>query len=505
VNQPQASENTDPDSGLILAAEECPPEKFRAYHSFSLHDEVIIRKLSAHGPVLLRGGRGSGKSALLIEAHRRMQQLTSVFPVYVSLRYLPLLQSDGQEYIGHFCVLLSQAIQREINDRGLEYDFGLASDQASLQLALTDFSQSHSMRMVLLFDDAAHIGREKPLEVFFDLFRTLSSSLTSCKASIYPGVTKFGIRFDVYNDATVIDISRSNVSAAPEFFPDVVKARYPKLADRGTFSDRLAPAQFANLLGRAVVGNLRGFILACNRFDGKDDKIGIPELSQCVLDMASDYFWPLMEEVAPKLGVYEALIDPAREVVEVIVDHVSRSVKDRTRTVAQDRVLIHRQIVSQYVKIFEILEYLGFVSRREASRGMKSGGRGPVYAVNLCNVLEAVPSKRLTIEMIDEWTSGTADPAEMHVTGQAFQAIKLPVLPEEHGLAILERPVGVLARSRAYPYGLTTNIVDRLMGAGLVTVGQVANSSDAELDRIEYIGDAKIKLIRDVVFQAIWM
>jgi hypothetical protein len=504
VNQPQATENIDPDSGLILAAEECPPDKFGAYHSFSSHDEVIIRKLSAHGPVLLRGGRGSGKSALLIEAHRRMRQLTNAFPVYVSLRYLPLLQSDGQEYIGHFCVLLSQAIQREVNERGLKYDFGIVSDQASLQLALADFSQMQSMRVVLLFDDAAHIGREKPLEVFFDLFRTLSSNLTSCKASIYPGVTKFGIRFDVYNDATVIDISRSDVSAAPEFFPEVVKARYPKLADRHTFSDRLAPAQFANLLGRAVVGNLRGFILACNRFDGKD-KIGIPELSQCVLNMASDYFWPLMEEVAPKLGVYEALVEPAREVVEVIVDHASKTVKERSRTVAQDRVLIHRQIVSQYVKIFEILEYLGFVSRREASRGMKSGGRGPVYAVNLCNLLEAVPSKRLTIEMIDEWTSGASEPAEMHVSGLAFQAIKLPVLPEEHGLAILNRPVAVLARSRAYPYGLTANIIERLVGAGLLTVGQVANSTDAQLDRIDYIGNAKIKVIRDVVFQAIWM
>ena len=504
MNQPQAPQQNDPDSGLILAAEECPPDKFEEYHSFSSHDEVIIRKLSAHGPVLLRGGRGSGKSALLIEAHRRMRQLPNALPVYVSLRYLPLLQSDGQEYIGHFCVLLSQAVQREINERHLKYDFGIAADQASLQIALTDFSQSQSMRVVLLFDDAAHIGREKPLEVFFDLFRTLSSNLTSCKASIYPGVTKFGIRFDVYNDATVIDISRSDVSASPDFFPEVIKARYPKLADRNTFSDRLAPAQFANLLGRAVVGNLRGFILACNRFDGKD-KIGIPELSQCVLDMASDYFWPLMEEVAPKLGVYEALVEPAREVVEVIVEHASKSVKDRARTVAQDRVLIHRQIVSQYVKIFEILEYLGFVARREASRGMKSGGRGPVYAVNLCNLLEAVPSKRLTIEMIDEWTGGTSEPAELHVSGQSFQAIKLPVLPEEHVLAILARPVDVLAKSRAYPYGLTANIIDRLKGGGFLTVGQVANSSDAALDRVDYIGDAKIKVIRDVVFQAIWM
>lgn len=496
--------NAEDDSGLILAAEECPPEKFTEYHSFSSHDDVIIRKLSAHGPVLLRGGRGSGKSALLIEASRRMKLLTNVFPVYVSLRYLPLLQSDGQEYIGHFCVLLSQAIQQEINNRGLTYDFSVASDQLTLQLGLTNFSQTLDMRVVLLFDDAAHIGREKPLEVFFDLFRTLSSNLTSCKASIYPGVTKFGIRFDVFNDSTVIDISRSDVSAFPNFFPDVVRARYPNLAAKATFSDRLSPHQFANLLGRAVVGNLRGFILACNRFEGKE-RVGIPELTQCFLDMASDYFWPLMDEVAPKLGVYESLINPAREVIEAIVEHLSKPVKDKNRTVAQDRVIIHRQIVGQYIKIFEILEYLGFISRREASRALKSGGRGPIFAVNLCNLLDSVPARRLTTEMIEEWISGSSEPAELHSLGATFQAIKLPTLPEEHGLAILEKPINVLSKSTAYPYGLTPHIVTRLLGAGILTVGQLANSSDQELDKIDLIGTAKIQVIRDVLYQAIWM
>lgn len=433
-----------------------------------------------------------------------MRTLENVFPVYISLRYLPLLQSDGQEYIEHFCVLLSKAIQNELADRGLRFDLPNVSDQVTLQLGLTSLSQALSMRVVLLFDDAAHIGREKPLEVFFDLFRTLSSNLISCKASIYPGVTKFGIRFDVFNDSTVIDISRSDVSAAPEFFPDVIRARYPTLADRSTFSDRLSPILFANLLGRAVVGNLRGFILACNRFEDKE-KIGIPELTQCLLDMASDYFWPLMDEVAPKLGVYEGLIDPAREVVEAIVEHAAKPVKDKSRTIAQDRVLIHRQIVGHYLKIFEILEYLGFVARREASRALKSGGRGPIFAINLCNLLDSVPTKRLTLEMIEEWISGSAEPAEIHASGTAFQSIKLPTLPEEHGLAILDKPVGVLARSTAYPYGLTSNVIDRLVGAGISTVGELANSSDEKLDDIYLIGMAKIKTIRDVVYQAIWM
>lgn len=497
-------DDTEMDPGLILAAEECPPAEFEKYHSFSSHDGLIIRKLSAHGPVLVRGGRGSGKSALLIEATRRMKASTSVLPVYVSLRYLPLLQSDGQEYIGHFCILLSQAIQRELTERESNQDFPTMADQGSLQFGLTTLAQSLGMRIVLLFDDAAHIGREKPLEVFFDLFRTLSSNLISCKASIYPGVTKFGVRFDVYNDSTVIDISRSDVSTAPDFFPDVVRARYPRLAERSTFSDRLTPSEFANLLGRAVVGNLRGFILACNRFVAKD-KIGIPDVQQCMLDMASDYFWPLMDEVAPKLGIYEALIDPARDVMDAIVEHVTKPVKAALRPIAQERILIHRQIVSQYLKIFEILEYLGFVAKREASRALKSGGRGPIYAINLCSLLESTPSKRLTYEMIDEWLNGNGEPAEFHVAGITFQNIKLPTLPEENGLAILGKQITVLGRSSAYPYGLTDPIIQRLSAAGMVTVDKLANATDDELDAIEYIGEAKIKVIRDVVFQAIWM
>lgn len=500
------SQTEETDLGLILAAEECPPEIFDKYHSFSSHDDLIIRKLIAHGPVLLRGGRGSGKSALLLEAHRRMRKTANILSVYVSLRYLPLLQSDGEEYIRHFCKILSKAIQKELLDREIDYEFGLAPDQVSLQLGLSTLAQAENRRIVLLFDDAAHIGREKPLEVFFDLFRTLSSSLTSCKASIYPGVTKFGIRFDVFNDSTVVDISRSDVAADPQFFPDVIQTRYPHLMDRSIYSDRLLPKQFANLLGRAVVGNLRGFILACNRF-AEFNRVDIPTVTRCFLEMATDYYWPLMEEVAPKLGVYEPLIEPARQIMEAIVEHVAKptkSPKDR-RTVAQDRVLIHRQLVSQYSKIFEILEYLGFLARREASRALKSGGRGPVFAINLCNLLDAIPTRRLTLEMIDEWIEGSAESAEIHTSSQVFSSVALPQLAAEHALAILGKPVAVLGKSRAYPYGLTEDMIGRLEGAGLGTVGEVAEARDRDLDRIDYIGPAKIQRIRAVVYQAVWM
>jgi hypothetical protein len=494
----------DGDGGLILAAEECPADKFEQLHAFSAYDDIIIRKLTAHGPVLIRGGRGSGKSALLIEAHRRMRAASAVFSIYMSLRYLPLLQSDGEEYIGHFCGLLSKEISRELEFQGRDVEFPLAEDQAALQLALVKLSQALEKRIVLLFDDAAHIGREKPLEVFFDLFRTLSSSATSCKASIYPGVTKFGVRFDVFNDSTVLDISRATVSGGHSYFLDVLKLRYPRLATRDVYSDRLVPEQFSSLLGRAVVGNMRAFILACNRFDDHV-RISIPDVNTCFLDMATDYYWPLMEEVAPKLGVYEPLVEPASRIFEAIVEHVCRPLKSGARSTAQDRVTVHGRIVSKYSKMFEILEYLGFVSKIQASRGMKSGGRGPVYSLNLCSLLEQVPTKRLTFEMVDDWIEAKPDIAEIHSTSNAFDSVLLPELPEETSLGILQKPVDVLAKSKAYPYGLTADKITRLKAAGIATVLDLANASDEVLLDIDMVGEATVKRMRDVTVQAIWM
>ncbi|WID94652.1 hypothetical protein QO058_17660 [Bosea vestrisii] len=197
------------DSSLLLAAEECPRDQFDKYHTFTRYERGIIQKLIAHGPVLLRGGRGSGKSAILIETYLEIRKnyIQSVVPVYISLRHLPLLKSEGTAYVSNFCRILSSEINKELRNYGAS--FPIARDVGPLLEALEANARHLNRRFVLLFDDAAHIGRERPLIEFFDIFRTISTSRVSCKAAIYPGVTKFGIRFDVYNDATVVDISET--------------------------------------------------------------------------------------------------------------------------------------------------------------------------------------------------------------------------------------------------------------------------------------------------------
>lgn len=481
---------------LILTAEECPSDLFEKFHKFLSYDEHIIKRLIAHGPVLLRGGRGSGKSALLLAAHKRISRtVKNVFSVYLSLRYLPLLRSKGELYEKIFCELLIDSVKH-----GLQLDgytgvpFAPTPSVGSVQQDLVKLSANIEKRIVLYFDDAAHLGRETALTEFFDIFRTLSSSNVSCKAAIYPGVTKFGVRFDVYNDATVIDITRDERSEYfSKFFYEVIMARASGLL--GKTSKAFPDDELPFFVGRSVVGNMRAFVFACNKLS-EVERIGFPELTNVLLHLSADYYWPLLEELTPKLGIYEVMIEPSRILAEKLFAFVGQS--------KATSVIVHREILQKLSKPFEILEYAGFISRREASRAMKSGGRGARFSLNLCNLLENYPGKRITAETFDAWIREKADPAEVHSSSNILD-IKLPDLPEDHDLSILGYDIEQLRVSRAYPYGLTDKRIEVLRGAGINTVGELAEKSDEDLLSLPSIGEKYLQRIRTVVGQAVWM
>ena len=82
---------------LILACEDFSQEDFKKYHCFYKYEENIISQLMAHGPVLLKGGRGTGKSALMMEANLRLLDNEKACGIYLSLRHLSLLRSKGDQ------------------------------------------------------------------------------------------------------------------------------------------------------------------------------------------------------------------------------------------------------------------------------------------------------------------------------------------------------------------------------------------------------------------------
>jgi hypothetical protein len=491
--------NFDSDVSLELSAEEYDRANFSSMHKFSDHDERIIRKLIAHGPVLLQGSRGTGKSALLIAASLRLAPATPDAPIlglYISLRYVPLLRSDGEEYERLFCTWVSKEVSRILEVSGIE--FPECSQIIELRDAFADLYQSTSKRIVLLFDDAAHIGRETSLGAFFDLFRTLSSHTLSCKAAIYPGVTEFGTRFDIYNDATVIDAARSpDRSGFGELFAEVLAARYPQITKSRVSA--IGYSRFSELLATSVLGNVRGFIFACNDLieHNTSGSIGFNAMGESFKRLAAGYYWPLLEEVTPKLGKYTPAAETAHRLAEILLDTLGAA--------NSSFALIHKAHVMRLAKPLEILEYVGFISRRQASRAMKSGGRGVLYAINLCTLLEKVSGGRLTATQVDAWLSPTGDPIEFHERSEPLKSLPAPEPLANRDLEIFSLSIEQLKISPAYPYGLTELKIQKLREAGFTTIGLLADASEAEIRNVDGIGKISYMRIRSVLGQAIWM
>lgn len=491
-------------SSLILAAEDCDPSEFDAFHKFSNTEEKLITKLKAHGPVLLRGGRGSGKSALMIEASRRLAPNTptaTAYGIYVSLRHLTLLRSTDKAYEKYLCEILISAIRSTITFPAPLFShetLNSVTTASELQQELAKLSTKLGKRIVIFFDDAAHIGREASLGDFFDIYRTISSSTVSCKASIYPGVTKFGTRFDVLNDATVLDLTRNEeFHDFDSSFLEVMKLRFSKEFPDEKFNDSLPKLRVARALGQAVLGNMRAFIFACNILSEQSpSKVGYPELGKTLIDLAQNYYWPLLEEIKPKLGPYTPLIETSEHIATELNQACSK--KNGTKS-----VLIFRETLDRLAKGFEILEYSGFISKREASRAMRSGGRGARFAINLCTLLEKIYGSRLTTEVLDRWISKD-EPVEFH-RNSSLSNIEMPQTPENMDLKVLDLPITALKKSSTYPYGLTDTKIKLLEENGIHTIGKLAGTADDELSKIHGIGNVTLAKLRNLVGQAIWM
>ena len=488
------------DNSLVLAAEDFSESEFLKYHYFTSQDRRCISNLRAHGPVLLRGARGCGKSALMIEASRGLYPKnpdSTAIGIYISLRHLDLLRASGPKYIEIFCKLVVREVNHQFQNEEIENSVDSVTD---IQEELTSIATKYDKRIVLLFDDAAHIGREANLNEFFDIFRTVSNNAISCKASIYPGVTKFGTRFDVYNDATVIDVNRSETSDDfAKLFEEVMNLRFSGSLHDEKFRGAVKKTEAANLLGLAVLGNMRAFLYTCNQLTaslGDSPTITYRHISEAFKQLSSNYFWPLLEEIKPKLGMYQPMVSPAEEIAHILFEKAGEK--------SERSVLILGEIVQRLSKPIEILEYVGFIARKEVSRIMKSRGRGTRFVLNLCNITEYLGQGRVNSDISGKWLDLSENAVEFH-KGSELYKLELPDTLEGHDLSILTKDIGALKKSHAYPYGLTDNKLQILIHNGIRTIEDLAMKTDEEILTLPQVGRETLKRFRSTVNQAIWM
>ena len=494
-----SSTNEQP-TELRLAAEEFSPEEFKNFHIFSDSDEKILRRLMSPGPVLLRGPRGSGKSAYMRMAHENIREAEAgTTSCYISLRYLPLLTAGAENYLAILIPYIALKIIEDIEYIGLPRPL-IPNDPsvASLSDALNDWCSQQNKRLVLLFDDVAHIGREISLSGFFDFFRTISSSTISCKASIYPGVTRFGARFDIYSDATVVEAQRDERSSDfSEFFTRLLKIRYPEIINR---AESRLQVVLPNLIGRAVLGNVRAFYALCEKIN-QSQRITTHTVAEDLKWLASDYLYPALEELHYKLGAYAPMLSIANDIAPIIFSDCGQK--------QVNSVLIHRDNVQRLGKVFEILEYAGLIARREASRVLtKNGtGRGPRYAISLGPLLEKIPRLTPSYDLFDELMriNISNDQIIEYAQDSFLNNYISPPAQSDDSVEILNLPLESLRKSKHIPYGLTDLMISALKNHGYKSISDIANLTLENLKQVPDIGDAKARRTKSVVEQAIWM
>lgn len=81
-------------------------------------------------------------------------------------------------------------------------------------------------RIVLLFDEAAHVFSFSQQEKFFTFFKSLRNPLIACKAAVYPGVTNYGKYFERGQDAKEIRIDWSPLDQDDvNYIKNIIKKR----------------------------------------------------------------------------------------------------------------------------------------------------------------------------------------------------------------------------------------------------------------------------------------
>lgn len=409
----------------------------------------ILRKLKASGAKLLIGPRGTGKTTLMLKAMDEMLFATQsdVLPVYVnfktSLRLEPLYRSTGNatfwfnqwlflnsvigitqslaklkipspQLVGS--LLLSNA--QRIVDALQSGDIDTATKTLIDPLTNTQFSEFISIcliacervRVVFLFDDAAHAFSSDQQRDFFDFFRLIKSPTVSPKAAIYPGVTNFSSAFHVGHDAEEVNIWLD--PADPKylnFMRELVRRRLSEsvatllATDDATFQI-LAFSAFG--IPRNMLNMVRE-LTTTDEVEGSSTPTRRKTFPRAAvlrsIAMCAETSQQIFKSLKAKLPTYSSFVDQGtlflREAIRTIKDYNLKTSRGKAVTIA-----IVEPLASELKTLLSFLEYSGLVRPRgNVSKGEK--GTFALFDIHYALLIEAnaiLAQKATTISDVAE-------------------------------------------------------------------------------------------------------
>ncbi len=540
---------------FIFRTEDIKEEELLDLYVESKMDRENINFIKTKAPLLLVGSRGTGKTMLLRVAEKELDdsfEQERVLCVLVSFKKAIFLEAveDPQYFRQWMIAKILFTLKRKIEKKGLMlsepgifaryFDIGAGQDETLtdrlggfikvleqssrkrdfdvkneirkimnydtedieilnevdyLHALVEDLCQVLNIdRLIFLFDEACHNFIPSQQRQFFTLFRDLRSSLISCKAAVYPGITSYGT-FQQFHDASVRKVERD--LQEPGFVPlmrEIVRNQvsdeiYKKLEQQGELFDCLI---------YAATGNPR--LLLKSIYLSTSKSFNSNNVNNTLKEFYRTNIWNEHTKLGEIYRGHKSLVDWGRDFIEKVVlvdtNEKNESRINEGRTQQTIYFAIHRDAPEAVKHAIRILEYSGIVSiETEGTRV-----RGKVfdrYQINIGIILSTVKTPTLLARNLIQGLSvklytdyGMNSPHYQGITHFSEDQVNFNDVIE-HVLRISVEGLDI-----------TEFQCQRIKEAGFKTLGDILEGSEDNLQKAVNIGPKRARRIWNVAYNA---
>ncbi|KZE43579.1 hypothetical protein [Rossellomorea marisflavi] len=243
-------------------------------------------------------------------------------------------------------------------------------------------------RIVLLFDEAAHVFSFSQQEKFFSFFKGLRDPQIACKAAVYPGITNYGKYFEKGQDAKELTLSwvpnnKDNVNYIKQILKKRIQAYDPSYWNLLTVNPNII-----NTICICSNGNPRFAFHIIDELESngvfKQKSIQIQKVINSIR-VVLETKWKEFNTLKNRLVKYKEFIDQAEELVKKSLIPNLREWNNKRR--GKDNKLsagfyVSTGVYNNIPQIFEVLAYSNLLSIDYTKKSIGKGHFGYYMSFN---------------------------------------------------------------------------------------------------------------------------
>ncbi|OMP67180.1 hypothetical protein BTO28_08610 [Domibacillus epiphyticus] len=243
-------------------------------------------------------------------------------------------------------------------------------------------------RIVLLFDEAAHVFSSSQQEKFFTFFKSLIHPKIACKASVYPGITNYGKYFERNHDAKELRISWSpHESEDVTYVKKILKKRIQDF-NIEYWNKLTVNNEIINTVCTCSNGNPRFVFHIIDELQNtnafKQKSITTTMLINC-LRTVNEAKWSEFITLKNRLVKYKQHIIEAETFIKNLVIPNLREWNNKRRSAGKKLSVgfyIETSAFEKISKLFDILAYSNFITVNDSKKSMGKGKYGYYITIN---------------------------------------------------------------------------------------------------------------------------